>query len=63
MFAVLIAVCAGTALLASVLLKADLSSVANFLLFGSTDPYVSPERMKEVEHEMKEMIKKGFEGN
>ena len=62
-YAVLVAVCMGAALLAGVAMKADLASVAGYLLFGSSDPYMSPERFKKVGSEMSDMIKKEIQGN
>jgi hypothetical protein len=57
-FAALIAVCFGTALLASVMMNTNFLSVANFMLFGSTDPYLSTDKKKEIEQEFKEEMKK-----
>jgi hypothetical protein len=62
-YTVLVAVCMGAALFAGVAMKADLASVAGYLLFGSTDPYMSPEKFKKVGSEVRDMIKKEFAGN
>ena len=62
-YTVLVAVCMGAALLAGVAMKADLASVAGYLLFGSSDPYMSPESFKKVGSEMRGLIKKEILGN
>lgn len=62
-YTVLVAVCMGAALFAGVAMKADLASVAGYLLFGSSDPYMSPEKFKKVGSEMRDMIKKEIQGN
>ena len=49
--------------MAGVAMKADLASVAGYLLFGSSDPYMSPESYKKVGSEMRGLIKKEFQGN
>ena len=49
--------------MAGVAMKADLASVAGYLLFGSSDPYMSPENYKKVGSEMRGLIKKEFSGN
>ena len=56
-FAALIAVCFGTALLASVMMNTNFLSVANFMLFGSTEPYLSTDKKKEIEQEFKKEMK------
>ena len=57
-FAVLITVCFGTALLASAMMNMSLLSVASFMLSGSTDPYLSTGKKKEIQQEFKDEMKK-----
>ncbi len=57
-FAAIVLVCAAAAFVAGSLLKADYESVANYILFGDTNPKISAERNKELGNEFKEMLKK-----
>ena len=58
LFVIVIAVSLGTAFFASVALRVDLISIASYLLFGSTDPYLSPEKSKEIGKEFRDEMKK-----
>ncbi len=60
MFAAIALVCAGAAFIAGGLFNADYGSVANYILFGETNPKISAERNKELEREFKDMLKKEF---
>ena len=61
MYAAWFAVCLVTAFSSTFLLQADLRTsmraASSFMLYGSIDPYMAPEKMKKVEGEMKEAIK------
>ncbi len=59
-FALIVSVCAGAALIAGILFSADYESVANYVLFGDTDPKISAARNKELASEFKDMLKKEF---
>ena len=59
-FAAIALVCAGAAFIAGGLFNADYGSVANYILFGETNPKISAERNKELENEFRDMIKKDF---
>lgn len=56
----LVAVCAFAAFLFVAVQRIALIDVANFFLFGTPDPYVSPERERELQKELKDMIQKEF---
>ncbi len=58
LFLIVIAICLGVAFISTILLKADMGTVTNYLLFGSTDPYLSSEQSKNIESEFKEEMKK-----
>jgi len=60
--AALVAVCAFAALLFTAVQSVTLDSVVNFLMFGTTDPYISPARQRELQGEFKEMIQKELGG-
>ena len=58
MFTAWLAVCLGTAFLTNVLMKTDiktkLRSIGSFVMFGSIDPYMTPQKTKKVGKEMKD---------
>jgi hypothetical protein len=56
----LVAVCAFAAFVFVGLQRIALIDVANFFLFGTPEPYVSPERERELQRELKDMIQKEF---
>ena len=58
LFLIVIAISLGAAFISTFLLKADMGAVANYFLFGSTDPYLSPERSKSIESEFKDEMRK-----
>ncbi|HBK80061.1 MAG TPA: hypothetical protein DDZ83_10385 [Nitrospinae bacterium] len=61
MFMAWLAVCLGTAFLTNFLMKTDirtkLRSIGSFVMFGSTDPYMTPQKSKKVGKEMRDVIK------
>jgi len=60
--ALIVAVCAAGALFLAVFQNFSFSKLANFVLFGSTDPYLSPSREREIRNEFGEIIQKEFGG-
>jgi len=56
----LVAVCALAAFLFAVVQRVTMMDVASFFLFGTTDPYISPEREREMQKELRDMIQKEF---
>lgn len=58
LFLIVIAICLGAAFVSTFLLKADMRAVAKYLLFGSTDPYLSPDKSKSIESEFREEMKR-----
>ena len=60
MLAVAAAVCLGIAFMLGILSRADLrthiNSVGSFVVFGSTDPYMSPQQTKKVAKEMRDLV-------
>lgn len=58
--ATITAVCLAAALAFQAFTRADFQSVASFFLFGSTDPYMSPKREREMNREFTDMIKREF---
>ena len=58
--ACLVAVCALAAFLFVAVQRLSAIDVASFFLFGTPDPYVSPEREREMQKELKDMIQKEF---
>lgn len=59
-FAAIALACAAAAFIAGVLFNADYGSVANYYMFGDTDPKISVQRTKELDTEFKDMIKREF---
>jgi hypothetical protein len=53
--------CLVTALVSTLVMKADLrstmESISSFMLFGSSDPYMSPKKTKQIDGEMRNAIK------
>ena len=58
--ACLLAVCALAAFLFVAVQRITIIDAASFFLFGTSDPYISPERELEMQKELKEMIQKQF---
>ncbi|MDA0999384.1 MAG: hypothetical protein O2807_02540 [bacterium] len=58
--AIITGACLVAALAFQIFMKADMASVASFFLFGSTDPYLSSRREKELNREFTDMIKREF---
>lgn len=58
--ACLIAVCAAAAFLFAAVQRFTFLDVTGFVLFGTPDPYVSPERAQELQKEFRDMIQKEF---
>jgi hypothetical protein len=49
----MIAVTLGIAVVAGALMNVKMESVRNFLIFGSTDPYIAPGRQKYIQREFR----------
>ena len=63
LLAMLTLVCAGAALLFSVFMQTDMQTMVKVILFRSTDPYISPNRQKEIQNEFRELVEKEIGGD
>ena len=61
-FALLVAICAGVAIVGSMLLNANYEMIANIYFFGESKPHISPERERELKKEFDAMIMREFRG-